>query len=65
MYVCVCNAITEGQIKNAIRDGANTMHQLRAELKVTTSCGTCADYVENCLQEALDREMSFSNLASV
>ncbi len=73
MYVCVCNAITEGQIKTAIGNGADTLSRLRDELEVATCCGTCAERVEHCLQDVLEDalngatapEMPFSDLASV
>lgn len=50
MYVCVCNAVTEQQILQAITDGAETIAQLREELKVTGCCGMCIETVRECLQ---------------
>ncbi|MBI2969771.1 MAG: (2Fe-2S)-binding protein [Gammaproteobacteria bacterium] len=49
MYVCVCNAVTESQIQEAVRQGATTLDQLRAFLRTSTVCGTCETYVEECL----------------
>ncbi|OZI21221.1 bacterioferritin [Bordetella genomosp. 9] len=42
MYVCVCNAITERQVRAAVDGGAATLDDLQFELGVATCCGTCA-----------------------
>ncbi|CAM3609862.1 (2Fe-2S)-binding protein [Bordetella sputigena] len=42
MYVCVCNAITERQVRAAVDEGAATLDDLQFELGVATCCGTCA-----------------------
>jgi bacterioferritin-associated ferredoxin len=49
MYVCVCNAVTQQQIMQAIADGADTLAQLQEELKVTGCCGMCIESVQKCL----------------
>jgi bacterioferritin-associated ferredoxin len=48
MYVCICNAVTEGQLRRAMRDGATTLESLRKTLAVGTCCGCCTEYVETC-----------------
>ncbi|MCK9259147.1 MAG: (2Fe-2S)-binding protein [Azoarcus sp.] len=53
MYVCVCNAVTERQIEHAVRQGANTLRQLRLELGVSAECGRCATCARDCLHAAL------------
>ena len=52
MYVCVCKAVTERQIHQAARDGAQTLKDLRRDLGVTTECGRCASCAKQCLREA-------------
>ncbi len=43
MYVCICNAITEKQVREAAREGARTLTDLhRNGLGVATGCGQCA-----------------------
>ncbi|MBL8507408.1 MAG: (2Fe-2S)-binding protein, partial [Chitinimonas sp.] len=34
MYVCICNAVTDKQIRRAINDGCGSMRELRMELGV-------------------------------
>jgi len=50
MYVCVCNAVTERQVHQAIRDGAQTLRDLRRDLGVTNECGRCAECALSCLR---------------
>ena len=52
MYVCVCNAVTERQIRQAINDGARTNGQLRQRLDAERLCGCCDDCIEDYLAEA-------------
>ena len=42
MFVCICNAITDHEIKETIAAGASTMSDLQAQLGVATCCGCCS-----------------------
>ena len=55
MYVCVCRAVTERQIDNAVRAGARTLKDLRRELGVASECGQCATAARQCLDRARQR----------
>ena len=52
MYVCVCQAVTDRQIRQAAEGGARTLKDLRRELGVTRDCGRCASCARECLHEA-------------
>lgn len=52
MYVCVCQAVTDRQIREAAERGARTLKDLRRELGVTLDCGRCASCARDCLHEA-------------
>jgi bacterioferritin-associated ferredoxin len=43
MYICICNAITERQVRAAVDAGAETLSDLQFELGVATCCGCCAE----------------------
>lgn len=43
MYICICNAITDSQIKEAVANGATTLADLQFDLGVATNCGRCAE----------------------
>jgi len=52
MYVCICNGITERDIRKAAAAGANTLDDLRRELGVGAGCGKCASCARECLRDA-------------
>lgn len=64
MYVCVCLAVTDRQIREAAQSGARTLKDLRRELGVTRECGRCASCARDCLQEA-HGQCSKNNAASL
>jgi bacterioferritin-associated ferredoxin len=49
MYVCVCNAVTEHEIEQAVRDGARSLVQLEESLLIGTCCGKCRGKAQECL----------------
>lgn len=53
MYVCICNAITDRDIRDAARSGVDSMEALGARLKVATCCGNCRDCAREVLHQAL------------
>ncbi|MBX9631312.1 MAG: bacterioferritin-associated ferredoxin [Burkholderiales bacterium] len=53
MYVCMCHGITDRQIREAVSEGVGSMRELRAELGVASSCGCCAEYAKQLLDETL------------
>ena len=52
MYVCICHAVTDRQIRQAAESGARTLKDLRRDLGVTRDCGRCASCAHECLREA-------------
>lgn len=55
MYVCICKGITEGQIQQALNEGAD-LQDLRRELGVATDCGMCG---QTC-KEMVRKQMSYN-----
>ena len=53
MYVCVCNAITDREIRAACDLGARTLEDLQATLGVATCCRRCSDCARKVLSDAL------------
>ena len=51
MYVCVCQAVTDRQIREAAESGACSLKDLRRDLGVTRDCGRCASCAHECLRE--------------
>ena len=53
MYICICNAVSDRQIQNAVSDGARSVDDLHRLLSVGSQCGNCKDCAKQCLKEAL------------
>lgn len=50
MYVCLCHAVTDSHIADAVREGARQLKDISVSLKVTTKCGRCKPCASECLQ---------------
>ncbi len=53
MYICVCNAVTEQQIRDAVCAGASSVCELSARLGVAAACGCCRTFATQVLDETL------------
>jgi bacterioferritin-associated ferredoxin len=53
MIVCVCKAVSERQIRTAVKDGANSLRDLTRELGVGTCCGKCLPEAKSTLAASL------------
>ncbi len=51
MYVCICNAITDTQIRQAAESGVRDLWQLQKELGVAAKCGSCKEQASQILRE--------------
>jgi bacterioferritin-associated ferredoxin len=53
MIVCVCNNISDREIRQAVDLGITSIDDLRAALGVATNCGECLSYALEVLDEHL------------
>ncbi len=60
MYVCVCKAVTDTQIKQAIDNGVCTRRQLFQCFGVGGECGKCNKHVKELIDGG--RQQQASNL---
>jgi bacterioferritin-associated ferredoxin len=51
MYVCICNAITDKQIRKAAASGVSDLWTLQKELGVASNCGSCKEMAMEILRE--------------
>lgn len=49
MYICICNQVTDTQLRDNIERGHTTIRELRDSLGVTNQCGKCARCVKRCI----------------
>jgi len=52
MYVCICKAVTDKQIRRAAARGVDNLYELREALGVASGCGSCASDAEAILHES-------------
>lgn len=66
MIVCVCNNISDREIRQAVELGITSMDELRRDLGVATCCGQCASYAEDVLRSkrgaSVDTSMGVTEL---
>ena len=51
MYVCICNAITERQVRECAAKGSCSVDELGSELGLGSGCGRCRECASELLQE--------------
>lgn len=51
MYVCICNGVTDHQIREAAASGVRTVAELTMRSGCGATCGSCLDLAAEILQE--------------
>lgn len=59
MIVCVCNNISDREIRLAVDLGVSSMAELRRDLGVATCCGKCHTCAKEVLREHMDARAVF------
>ena len=67
MIVCVCNNISDREIRQAADLGLSSMAELRRDLGVATCCGKCASCARQVLNDHIEskatREVQVTQLS--
>ncbi|MGH3794326.1 MAG: (2Fe-2S)-binding protein [Pseudonocardiaceae bacterium] len=45
MYVCICAAVTEAQVRRCIAEGATTIEDVGDGCAAGTGCGSCVERI--------------------
>lgn len=53
MYVCICNAVTDTEIRDAVDNGVRNLKQLSRLNGCGVTCGSCQDMASEVIQQAL------------
>ncbi len=51
MYVCVCRAVTDRQVKAAIEGGADSVEAVTSACEAGGDCGACHAFIEDMIEE--------------
>lgn len=51
MYVCICRAVTEQEVKAAIEQGATTVKSVTQSCCAGDDCGACHSFIEDMIEE--------------
>lgn len=52
MYVCICNGVTEAQIREAVANGCASVAELTMRTGCGSNCGSCLDIAADMLAPA-------------
>ena len=51
MYVCVCNAVSERQVRRCIEDGIDNLAHIKRHCQFRRSCGSCSACIRAMINE--------------
>lgn len=54
MYVCVCLAVNDKEVREAIEGGATTRHEVTRTCGAGGDCGACHGMIENMIEDHLE-----------
>lgn len=58
MFVCLCKAVTDRDIENAIDSGVSSFDAMQDRLEVATVCGSCTCEVKQMLMKRFNNNLS-------
>ncbi|MFW1676506.1 (2Fe-2S)-binding protein [Pontibacter sp. JAM-7] len=56
MYICICNNVTDSQVKEAVDQGARSLRDLNQSLDVAGTCGKCACAARSVMQQHISEQ---------
>jgi len=65
VYVCLCNSVTDSDIRNAADAGVRTMRQLKMQTGCGSNCGKCVTMAREVLRDVLVERRQFLNIVAL
>ncbi len=65
LYICICNSVTDSDIRDAAEAGVRNMQQLRMQTGCGINCGKCEPMALEVLTEVLIERRQFLNIVAV
>ena len=60
MYVCICKAISDQDIKEAVNEGLEDLNAIQMHLGAATGCGTCVEHTQQVIEETLAHKLFYA-----
>ncbi len=60
MYVCICRAVTDTEIREAADGGVHDLEQLAETLGAGTGCGCCRESAQAVIDEHIAERVSYA-----
>ena len=54
MYICLCNAISDRQIREVVDRGAGSLYEVQLQLPVASCCGRCEDSAREVIENHIE-----------
>jgi bacterioferritin-associated ferredoxin len=51
MYLCICAAVTDRDVRSAVAQGADSLDKLACQLGVGAGCGCCREMAQQMIAE--------------
>jgi bacterioferritin-associated ferredoxin len=64
MYVCLCHAISDRQIREIVERGAESLDEVQAHLPVASCCGSCEDMARDLIESHTEAGRSSKRIAA-
>ena len=64
MYVCVCHAISDRQIREIVDRGAGSLGEVQAHLPVASCCGCCEDTARDLIETHAEKGRASTRIAA-
>jgi len=65
MYVCLCRAVPERTVRDAVAAGASTVSELRMTCGAGTGCGGCLPSLRRLLRDCLGTDLTCTAAATL
>ncbi len=51
MFACICHAVSDDEIADAVDRGADTVTAVGCSTRAGTGCGMCHDHIEDIIEQ--------------
>ncbi|CAG9295333.1 (2Fe-2S)-binding protein [Celerinatantimonas diazotrophica] len=55
MFVCICQGVTDSQIRQAVNEGKTSLAQIQQHLHVAQHCGRCTQATKTIIRQEIEK----------